>query len=303
MRQLEGAHPRPELRARILATLPPMDAAPVPPTSVLRPQRGYSLRFAFAGAFCLLVLAGAFAIGRARKSGNTDQTTAVSPGRPAAPQHSIQAVPQNSPEIPQTPIIGEAPDPTSAEANRLYALEMKREKELAARKLPTQWKTVIAAVRAAHTEAQPHDQAYAMVAVDVKNIPAAEKRLGEWARASKATARIVPGTEKDGQALTASVVLTITTDSSSSLFADLKRTGDVTSVSRVAAGSAKFQGNPAVAVGADPASATGDSDGNRHYLSPTAAPGGTTGGAARVAAGKVSSASKITVLVQLVSPR
>lgn len=93
MRDLERAQPRPELRQRILASLPEAPPGRAVEMTPLRPMSG-APRSAFAGACVALLAVGAFAVPRLLEKSES------------APNRDVAvAAPQNSPSVPPQPSL------------------------------------------------------------------------------------------------------------------------------------------------------------------------------------------------------
>ena len=226
MRLLEDAKPRPELRARILSTLPQMEMSSVQPVVSVPSRRVGAFGYVFAGAFCLLIVAGAFAAWRSTGIANItngpdriDNTAANGPARKFG---SKSAAPTTSPNHASALVIQPLPrDPTSEKADELYAMGLKKEKEQAAMRLPAEWKRAITTVRTASTREKQGAQSYVQVAMGVQNVAAAQKQLIDWAHSAKACVRILPD-ERTAHRY-ASLLLTVSPASGAALLSQLRR--------------------------------------------------------------------------------
>lgn len=127
MRDSETAVPSPQLRQRILASLPEM--APVSSAPV-RWRPNPMPRYASAGAFSLLLVVGAFALNRTMNTTPTQTTAVAAPNIPA-----VLPTPQNSqtqPIVTETEILKTAlpPDELSEQADRIVAAQEKAREQL-----------------------------------------------------------------------------------------------------------------------------------------------------------------------------
>lgn len=255
MRQLEDAYPRPELRARILSTLPPMEAAPLLAANTQTQNRTDGtgrLRYAFAGAFALLIVAGAFAALRHNVGRGSTQLANNAVRNPTYESHSkanvsVNVGPTAPPSFTNPVVSAEAPrierDPTSLEADKLFAIQTAKEKDLAARLLPRDWNRAVTSVRTELTAGKTHNTPYVQVTLGVKSVDLAKSRLESWARLSKSEAHVYASADPGRPG--ASVVLLISAAESGALFNNLKQLGQISGVARGDAnGPVKFSAYP-----------------------------------------------------------
>ena len=211
MHDLDSAVPRPQLRARILASLP--DASPDElaiarnRTGIYGVRRGdWSVRkpaLALSGACTvLLLMGGAFAMSRWHPADvGLNQTVAITP----TPRHrrmaALAATPMPDPAIVIPPITTEPEkytDPTSLEAERLAALTLPTkllEKRLASEAASGRQANTDTVPKRAGTKsnsivpkAEPTQIALAVVDVNT-----ARQQIQTWATAAGATVTVVTG--------------------------------------------------------------------------------------------------------------
>ncbi len=308
MRMLENAHPRPELRARILATLPAMEldtAMSAHATGAGLPlYRRSELRYAIGGALCMLLLVSAFAALRGRGSATAvaDPSSNISV-RSTHRGDSVtapvtQAQSASSPNAPIShPVI--PPDPTSMLADKLYAAELVKEKADAARRLPDEWEQAIASVQNASEVDKHGAQPYVQVALDVQSVAVAQKRLVDWARSAKATALVLPGEGKTYGRV--SVAVTMPAAYGTALLSKIRNMGEIVGLTTAGINKGpQWNVRPAAPVGSQPPAIVGTTKQPQVGGQPKA-----SAGANRVAAtpagGKPSPAVAITVVVTLSS--
>jgi hypothetical protein len=144
MRDLEKATPRPELRARILASLPDAPPSPVAarPAAPRRSSAVYRLPALTAGTGVIMMAVGAFALARhgeapvrtvvAPISHLRSMTTVAAPGPRQAPHVGLRGESAVSRPVVAAPPRTAAPDPVNDAADRMFA-QWKREEEMKAR--------------------------------------------------------------------------------------------------------------------------------------------------------------------------
>ncbi len=233
---LEDAQPRSELRARILATLPPMDHAPLAYTSITERRtvssgrREYGLRFAFGSALCLLIVGvSVAAVHSARQSnfvGGHDQ--AISRLNPKSVQNPprttnpiMNSVGTVKSTIPVTP-----PDPYSAAADRMVAVQQKRDREQSVHQIPVDWKRAVVKTQSASSQVKPGETAYVGVSIAVSDLSEAGQKLSAWAGHNGAKLMQMRSAELPKGAITYAVSLP--SASSTALLSSLTRIGSFT---------------------------------------------------------------------------
>jgi hypothetical protein len=178
-----------------------------------------------------LVLVGAFAVLRAWTPTNIGGTPlANNDGPEMNPSVNLFKAPDNTNQRTDNhddsaPLPIEAQDPTSAKADELYAQELKKEQEQAARRLPDEWKRAIASVRTSAGQDKHGPTPYVQVAMDVQSVSAAQERLINWAQSVKAVAKLLPSEAAAHQSV--GLVLTIAPASSTALLNKLKSVGSI----------------------------------------------------------------------------
>lgn len=202
MKELESARPRPELRARILASLPATPPAPGIRVVHSRPDQERSPRFmprlALAGGLTMvLAFSGVFALKRTSIGASDGQDSAVSVRMDSQPgtalqtsAHSQESVPGALAMVTYTP----EDDPNNALADRMFHAQMtarEREKSLQGQ---DDWHRLLAQARAV---ARKTDQATTEmgIALAVPNIDAVRAHLPTWAKQEGAT-RVTLGQPK-----------------------------------------------------------------------------------------------------------
>ena len=269
MRTLDEVHPRPELRARILATLPPMDSVPRRPANTATPVKAYrrpALQFGLAGAFALLLAIGGIeALQRGQSQAGlvagTDGSNTpagivvkVAPTRTKPVEQKAIATNDSHSDAPPADLTAE--DPTSREANRLAALQREQQRQSDDRNLPGLWQKAIAAAQIGNSGAtakQPKQQCV-QVAVEVSSTETAQTRLAAWAKQAQAEMVVVPNQHASNWHGTppVQIILRISPTAGNSLLASLRASGKVSDVSSsdpattVVGGASGMQLNPSV---------------------------------------------------------
>jgi hypothetical protein len=208
-----------------------METNSVPYIANAPSRRTGAFGYALAGAFCLLVLTGALAALRAHTSTSSvtsTLTTNTAVKKPIRTKVSDPVLSRKQQDAMVAPVLPQLHDPTSDRANELVAMELKREKEQAALRLPDEWKQAIASVRTTAAQNKQSDPPYVQVAVDVLSVAAAQKKLIDWADAAKAVSRVVPADPNTHRCV--SVLLTISPSSGAALLTQLKSVGAISEV-------------------------------------------------------------------------
>ncbi len=224
MSSLEGAQPSPQLRTRILATLPPMEMdvpARQPQRDSLanrRPVRG--LVFAAAACCALALMVSPVLISRHQSLYTANgQNSAVVKGIGKLPgQKPTEVGNSGSPaEVAPSPVT----DPTSAAADRLVAEEAHQEKIRIAKQMPGLWSKAVNAAKAAD-QAGGHNFSppVVMVALNVGDTHKAEVNLRKWAESAGAVVQYAGG----------ELVLRFNPEKASSLLTSLRQQGELASV-------------------------------------------------------------------------
>lgn len=266
MRNLEGARPRPELRARILSTLPPMDSVAASPSVVPGRSLRPALRLALCCGLLTLLLGGVYAMTRyAARHGNpkSEAPTALVTQPPKMMARTSPAPPARRPSVAPPPVQQtisakdndpfaplparniDVPDPVSMEADRLVKQEEKRLQEAAARKLPQKWSQTIAAVQ----NLKNRDGVYIPVELTVTDMNAAQKQLAHWAHQTNTPLVALPNTDSSVK-----VTLYVTPKTGSTLLTAMKQTGTVYLLTTPEGNGWTGPAKAPVAVSADPRS-------------------------------------------------
>ncbi len=225
---LNVGHPRPELRARILATLPAM--SPVAQRNVYtRPAiaNNRTYRTAIATAFCLLLAFGAFAA--------LNGIFAPHPvaGTPGPISDSTRPKPISTAVIPHASTARESalpedlmrPDPTSLIADALAAKQLEDEKRAERLRIPQTWDSMIASAFSPSTISKPNSRSLINVVVEVHGLDAACSGLRNWAQHNGVSAELTADGNNQKQ-----VILKAPQKACRQLFIALNRAGSVTAI-------------------------------------------------------------------------
>jgi Putative zinc-finger len=222
MRSLEGAQPSPQLRARILSTLPPMEAVPQAREAIKPRPRIAAGGIAAAAACALLLIALPSANHLFRHHANpaVNQPRPVnSPGNVA--KRAEPAAHEVSPTIDASDIKVPV-DPTSAEADRRLLAQEEEERRKMARQVSQLWSKAVNTVKSADpVEPGKGNQPSVMVAVSTDYPAKAAESLKKWLERQGAEA-VPAGSE---------FVVRIGTEKANALFQQLRKSGQIASIS------------------------------------------------------------------------
>ena len=190
MKELESTRPRPELRARILASLPTTPPAPGIRVVHSRPDQERTRvapRLAMAGALAMiLAFSGVFALKRSpifAQSARQDSIPGIKPGlkERASPQESADAEQADNGPLKMVTYTPDD-DPNNAVADRMFHAQMTEIEHQQALLGQDDWHRLLAQARAAASGTAPAKPTEMGIALTVPNIDSVRAHLPGWAK-------------------------------------------------------------------------------------------------------------------------
>ena len=241
MRSLEAAYPRPELRQRILSTLPAMEMQPQSGMARMQPSvnRPVHVRFrgpslAAAGALLIAALAfGAVAFVAHQSAQNAADFAKTHSAQPVATSRPVRLpkspATHDERQGPNVPIPDDIvkPDPTSEAADQLATLKMEKMRQDAQKTIPANLERAFAEVKSRQLEVGSSTTPYVSIALDSKDVASARRTLTEWAEKSHFKYEVISGAGEGG----AQIAVHVPSNAGGGVLSALRKLGDIAEIS------------------------------------------------------------------------